>query len=434
MAAQSGRNGGNWVKGSTSPVGVLLVAAVVASSWTGLWIAGERLVDILIVLALCAALPRLVGRRISLPPWWLSAGVCGVCFVLAMHLLDDTGQSYLAARYSVQRLLQEEAGLPPVSGLVVGAGWLLALAILPWVAWAEAHRSARLGERLAGGFLVGTACSALVAISDQLGITHVDQVLSSEGYEGRQIGLTNHPNHLGFTCAMAIPLAIHLATRRRGLGLSVLVLLGLAVLFSGSRGAQAGALLAVPLVALLAPSARVPLRPVVLFALVALPVAIALQVGLPSDSDYVRFGGSNAEQSDALRELLRQQAEDDFHQNPLLGVGVDVLIEGHNFYLQLLAAGGLVLFAIMLVYWAGALWTARRISARCSLAVYLASSVLVSLAMGLHANQIVDRYLFVPVAALLALAAAGAASALSPPSSVAEREPAARSAAGAAAS
>lgn len=422
------------MKGSTSPVGVLLMAAVVASSWTGLWIAGQRLVDILIALALCAALPRLVGRRICMPPWWLAAGVCGVCFVLAMHQLDATAPSYLDARYSVQRLLQEEAGLPPVSGLVVGAGWLLALAILPWLAWTEAHRSARLGERLAGAFLFGTACSALVAISDEFGFTHIDLVLSSEGYEGRQIGLTNHPNHLGFTCAMAIPLAIHLATRRRGLGLSVLVLLGLAVLFSGSRGAQVGALLAVPLTALLAPSARVALRPVALLALVTLPVAIALRVGLPADSDYVRFGGSNAEQSDALRELLRRQAEDDFHENRLLGVGINVLPEGHNFYLQLLAAGGVVLFAIMAVYWAGALWTARRISARCSLAVYLASSVLVSLVMGLHANQIVDRYLFVPVAALLALAAAGAARAVSPAASVAERAPVALSGAGAAAS
>ncbi|MGQ0464243.1 MAG: O-antigen ligase family protein [Sporichthyaceae bacterium] len=414
-----------------SPVGALLVAAVVAAPLTGIWVAGERLVDIVIVLALAAALPRLIGRRIPLPPWWLIAGVGGVCFVLAMHQLDPAEQSFMGARYSVQSLLQEEAGLPPVSGLVVGAGWLLTLAILPWLAWTEAHRSPGLGERLAAGFLAGTALSALVAVSDQLGITHVALALTSEGYDGRQVGLTNHPNHLGFSCAMAIPLAIGLATRRRGLGLAVLVLLGLGVLFSGSRGAQAGALVAIPLVALLAPAARRPLLPVGLFVLVAVPVALALRIGLPADSDYLRFGGSNAEQSDALRELLRQQAEDDFHQNPFLGVGINVLPEGHNFYLQLLGAGGVVLFAVMAVYWAGALWTARRLSAHSSSAVYLAASVLVSLAMGLHANQIVDRYLLVPVAVLLALAAA---SKLRPAASVAGREPAARAALGAAAS
>lgn len=48
--------------------------------------------------------------------------------------------------------------------------------------------------------------------------------------------------------------------------------------------------------------------------------------------------------SDLIRDQLRQQALIDWTYDPFSGVGFSVLTQGHNTYLQTLAAGGLLLF------------------------------------------------------------------------------------------
>ena len=60
--------------------------------------------------------------------------------------------------------------------------------------------------------------------------------------------------------------------------------------------------------------------------------------------EMVRFANTgDTFRSNSLRRLLARQALSDFDYNPTIGIGYEVLVDAHSIYLQILAAGGLLL-------------------------------------------------------------------------------------------
>jgi hypothetical protein len=119
--------------------------------------------------------------------------------------------------------------------------------------------------------------------------------------------------------------------------------------------------------------------------------------------DMLRYANTaDTYRSGAVRSLLARQAQADFAHNPIVGVGYEVLVEAHSIYLQIIASGGLFLAAGMALFWFGIVrdgWHLRQNP----LASALLTSVILWLLAGAVENQLTDRYIYFPVAALATL-------------------------------
>jgi len=259
-------------------------------------------------------------------------------------------------------------------------------------------------------YLVGVSVSSAVAISDLLGLTHIATTLGYQSVNLRQIGLTTHPNTLGFTCAIVLPFAFYfVSTSRRSWlpAISVALLLG-GVVASGSRGSQA----AMPVVGLIAimvaKDRKAVLRRVgtALGILGAVGAILMATVARHAVGDLFRFTGSSgsASQSDEHRALLAIQSFADFQRYPFFGLGIRHITEAHNIYLQLLSGGGLVLLIAMVAYWIFMLRDSWRLHIRGEpMAIALFISVVTWLVLGAIENQLTDRLLYYTVGCIAAL-------------------------------
>ena len=138
---------------------------------------------------------------------------------------------------------------------MVGLEWLVALLVLPWLVVSVVNCTGRPVYPIAWAWMAGAALSAGVALSDFLGLSQIGpEVTGLSHFSGREAGLATHPNNLGFSCVMTVPVAIHLASKRHLLGVGCLALLVCGILLSGSRGSQLGLVLALVLTAVLVPS------------------------------------------------------------------------------------------------------------------------------------------------------------------------------------
>lgn len=400
----------------------LVVLAAFSSSWTAVSLGGSggvggggvKPVDLLLLAAACIGSVAVASQLRPLPAWLWVPGI-GVVLVLVVHVVFPTPELYLASRTPLDAV---GALLPSApDGAVtaaVAARWLVALLVLPLLVvnlWGKQQAPLEL---LLWAWAAGAGASALVAVSDVVGVTQVGPGLIGYAQQaGRQTGLASQPNHLGFACALAAPAAAHLATRsgvvRRLAGAGLLALLLAGVVLSGSRGAQLGIVLVAAITAVLLLDLRRHLAALAYAASFAL-LGGALVAGRVADAlgHLLRFGDDpGAAQSDSIRLLYAQQAARDVEHRPVFGVGYQVLVEAHNIYLQALAAGGVVLLASLLLLLGGALRTSFRLGRRGDrLAVALFACVLTWVVCGLIENQLTDRYLYVPVAAVASLAAA----------------------------
>ena len=128
--------------------------------------------------------------------------------------------------------------------------WLAALVIVPvGDRLACTKLDSRVPQLVIAAFTAGVCVSALVAILDITGLTSIGETLGTAGVTSRQAGLSTHSNMLGFTCVIAMPFALYCMTvmRHKWLYGVALIILLTGVLLSGSRGAQAAALLILPL-------------------------------------------------------------------------------------------------------------------------------------------------------------------------------------------
>lgn len=350
--------------------------------------------DLFLLALLVPFVARLVtGRALKAPPW----------LILAVALI------------SASIVVQVLVGLN--LGVDVGPGvpFLVALAGTPLLLAGPASR-ANYREVLVGSWLLGSALTAVAALLDASGLTSIGLTLTGSAWEGRWPGLTVHPNHLGLVAVMAFPVAVWWLDRKREqqkqvAGAALVVLLVLGVFASGSRAA----LIALLVVGVLSTFTKMRNRkegaisPVVLLGWGGLVVgAMVLMMATPVGRVVARLlgeSGQMAADNDRLDAMMASLTS--FYGSPLIGAGFSTIKVANNLVLQALQSGGLLTALGVVVYIFGAITRGLRAS-RVSdgLGTALALSLLAWLVDGMFQNIIYDRFLFLPVALVLALPSA----------------------------
>lgn len=397
----------------------LLGFGFIAVTWNAVRIGPLEPADAFL-LAACGvlAIDALWRRRAPWIPTVLLVGAALIVVSALFTTLSPPSVAYLGARtvfdnpalnnpYIVYGLHSATAG----GNLTDLAKFLVALIVLPAAVQMLGPTPADI-RKLAAAWAVSALISAAVAITDAAGVTHVSAALL--GYvpaDGRQAGLSVQPNHLALALVLATPVVLSWLRAKawpaRALAAPAILLLVVGELLSGSRGGLIGALLAAVLTFAAVPALRPSPRALAVLVPGACLLLLVVGLSLVSDASTVsRLGALSGDLSDAQRALAQTQAITDFTTSPLHGIGFDHIAEAHQELLQLLAAGGVIGFLGYAVYWFGAVRTgfiARRIDP--NLASVLIVSMVCFLVVSLVENQVTDRYLYVPVALTVGLAA-----------------------------
>ncbi|GAA1747263.1 O-antigen ligase family protein [Aeromicrobium alkaliterrae] len=271
------------------------------------------LADVFLLVGIGCLLPIVFSKRWTLDPFFMVAvaGLTGTALI-SSALADEPG-----------------ASLNSVLRLVVGA-MLLPLAFMIW----------RPGPTIlllfAWSYLLGNVANFAASFTQGVG----------DG--GRRIGFSTHPNIMGLCAMLAVGIAIVLwevLPRRYGVYALMCGVLCLgSVWVSGSRAALVAA---AAMVALYPVISRSIVTAVALFG-ASLPVIfIAARTILSgenvSDNAFGRLlGGGSAQGSDLEREMIAEVARGQFHDHPILGVGLADVLAAHNIYLQIAAAIGII--------------------------------------------------------------------------------------------
>jgi hypothetical protein len=405
----------------TAAVGCLLLAGLTVT-WTGLRlpVLGDP-ADLLLIMSfgICALMVIFGDLRFSVPIWTLIPPIAIIACVLVR--LFDPPPYYL-------QVFRFQVGVSAPDSLVKALFWLFAILIVPQTIIACIAIDRRVAVWTMVAYVTGTAISSGVAIVDLTGLTNIGRSLSGNltailtnsnvDTSNRMPGLADHPNALGFTTVVSIPIAIYLmgTMRRRWIGTILLIALLGGVLASGSRGAQIVAPLAVLASVLWLPKRLPNGRSVARFfsisALAAGVAGLVVLVSLPSNirdsvlriTSYDSFLAPGNASNDS-RLILLGEALFDWRLYPIFGAGIRHIVEAHNIYVQLLASGGLLLMAAMLVYWFSMLRDCWRISnLGVAYARYLMLSIVGWLAIGLVENQLTERGAYFAVGCIAGLA------------------------------
>jgi O-Antigen ligase len=355
--------------------------------------------------------------RVPAPRWLIGAAgvILGCAFVLELFPPGRPSQAALLFPGGAYDLFPE-FGFRGEGSNLGGAARLAGLFLLAVVIAAAADSERRI-RVLAGLWIGGVCLSSLVGVVDYLGAGSIGADIAGVDYarydKPRVAGLATHPNVLGLTTAMALPVAVAwlggTRGRRRLLSIAVVLLLLAGVGLSGSRAAVVGAGIGVAVVALLNRDTR---KWAVLLAAGAVVAVVVLgavaSTPLPS-VDRLTGGGSAGSSSEERSTIVREVAKE-IEERPVVGHGFEYIRGAHSIYLQLLHAGGAVALLAFLVFASGTLGlgirsrnTSRlRVSLR-TLASALTASMAVWLAMGFVSPAILERYLYVPAGLLLAI-------------------------------
>lgn len=404
-------------------IGFVLLAALTVT-WNGIKLPAVGVpADIFILLSLVISGFMVVfgDLRFSVPIWQLIP-----CLAILMCVLV---RQFDPAPYYLRVLRFQVQGYKPESA-TKALFWLFAILIVPLAIIACIAIERRAAVWTMGAYVTGATLSSVVAITDLTGVTpHIGRSLAAvtgarsslfnaDLSDNRVPGLSDHPNTLGFTAVLSIPIVIYFigTMRRKWIGAIALIVLFGGILACGSRGAQAVA----PLVALAAmlwmPNRRSLTRVFSISALAVVVAGVLLLVSLPSD---VRQGvfrviqGVNSDQyavsaisaSDAERLSVLRNGVADWQLYPVFGAGIRHIVEAHNIYVQLLAAGGVVLAVAMLVYW---FWMLRDCWRLSKLGIVYARFLMLSigswLILGMVENFVTDRYVYFAIGCVAGLA------------------------------
>lgn len=384
-----------------------LLAAAFTSTWGGIrYLPVGQIGDAFLALTLALIIGLVIfgNLRFRTPAWiWIAPIAVVVC--LAIRWMDPIPWSEIIVRYT-------EPPFEP-NNFPKAIFWLIALIAVPVVIIGATALNPRTPRLVMAAFTAGICVSALVSITDLLGISDIAVELGvTNEVAARQSGLTVHSVMLGLTCVLAIPFALYFifTIRHKWIpALGLLVLFG-GVLASGSRGCQAASVLVLLLSFALAPNKRDRsfkfAVAAVAVAAVALVVFAQIFVGDVLDQLF-RFGEvTNIASSDQSRSRLAQQAIEDFQKYSIAGLGLKAIVQAHSLPLQLLQSGGLILFVSVVTYWIWCLRDAWVLSRRGhTLARYLFVSIFAWLALGVIENQLTDRLLYYTVGCVAALSA-----------------------------
>lgn len=333
-----------------------LMAAAFTATWSIVTVAGPVSVgDFFVGLSLATLIPLVfIGRRgYAIPNWmFIPAVVIPICVLVRQ--IDPPPYFWRVLRLQVQQYHPESFGKAVL--------WLAAIYIVPIAIIAAARIESRAVEWVMGAFTAGVAVSSLVAVMDLVGLTQIRTDLDTAAFsyswsDRRFSGLSDHPNNLGYTILISLPFVIYFMSRMRYkwiAGLALIIMAG-GLLATGSRSAQGLAPLCILVALLCLPNKRAAARAVAatLVTMVGLGAVLLFTVLSERQSDVWRFSGDGAGgagRANEARLTLFKQALNDWQTYPIFGAGIRHVTEAHNITLQLLAAGGVVLTAGMILY------------------------------------------------------------------------------------
>ncbi|NWJ74201.1 O-antigen ligase family protein [Pseudonocardia sp. ICBG1122] len=392
---------------------LLLVLAVGTSTWNAVAAGPVKPGPVLLAASVVLLLVLQAGapERVRVPSWvWVLGGT--ILLVTVAAALFPPSIPYLAARFvSDHTYSLDQLGTAWVLNLLEGAQWLVAAVALPVAVCVAARYRAGLLVVLVEAWIVGTAVNAGVGVADESAGTGISRALiGTVDIGGRQAGLTVQPNHLAVAVAMTLPVALWLALRGSRpvlMGACAMVAaVGLAT--TESRGGLAAAALACGGVLFADRRARsaLPVLGVLGVAGAVLAVALFPDRLLRLAEGLRLVGAASARESNSIRVMILHQALADFTHAPVLGVGLEVVVQGHNIWLQLLASGGVVLLTGFLVACVGFALDARATRGG---ATDLSTALLVAvgtwLGVGVVENNLTDLFLYVPFAVVAAMRA-----------------------------
>lgn len=398
----------------TDLTGVLTGLTIVTITWSAVDPVAVPLSDMLVGLALVAALPGLIAGkwRFRLPAACLVGAVL-VALSIVLNGLIPTPQAFEQTRHLTFGADPYDAVARQFLNALNGLKLLIGLVVIPVLVCGVARDRERL-RAVIDLWVLSVVVASLVALSDFVGVIPfgIRFGLPFPFPGSRVSGLVNHPVHLATVCTMVLPFVLTWvaseSARRRRSGIAALVVLAGAVFVSGSRAGMAVALLVV----LAAAFVVVPLRRLIM--LTAVPLGLVVVALLLVDTSLLtlvlektRIIGATASGSDAERALAVGQAVKDIQERPLLGIGYDIAGDGHSVYLQVIASGGLIALAGMVAYVIGVLRTTRmHVQGRFDELAYAAMlSVGAWFLLIVFENALVERYMYLPLTVLVVLAA-----------------------------
>lgn len=397
--------------------GVCVTIAIASITWTEVKPIAFPLSDFLLLLVSLPVLVRLVRDRNLAPlPRACLIGIMLVALAVLLNAILPVSQMYADARYSGDTdipkftVLSETSRI--VSSLTIGVKLLVGLMIMPTAIMSVAPDRARLMTLLdlwAGSILV----NAGVALLDASHLTNISAWLHGVSglTGGRQPGLTNHPNHLATVLVMGIPIVLswwqrdRIWRRRGAIALAVLLV---ALYSTGSRGGLAAGCVIIVLGVLTQPVVVKTVMPYLVPAVFVVGAILILDHSLAHALlKHTRFSSAGASGSNHQRAEVGHQAILDIKHRPLLGIGFDVADQGHSIYLQAIATGGVLTLGALVLYVSGVIrgvrvwvrdeWTPTVVATFVSLLGWLT--------LGIVDNDFADRYPYVPMAMMLAIAA-----------------------------
>jgi O-antigen ligase len=394
-----------------------LGAATLTFTWNGVFIGSQRPADLLAPLALLLLAASYEGGRLPRLPIWISQLAIVLLLLVFIHLTFPATAHYLNSRTVLTATGQQTVstkGSLTSAELGVAIKFIIAVAIIPLAYMWSAIRQPATVRIFAGLFAFGAGFSGTIAFIERLGLsTPIERILLHGKIRpglSRQIGLAFQPNYLAAGLVIALPIAMWLLTESgkwsRWVGWYSVGACLLGVYASGSRGGAACVVLAALLGFLLIAPLRgwLPIATVVsatgVVGVLAAEPSIALSV---LRSLRIVGGGAATSGSNEVRSLLYHQAITDIQHSPLYGIGLQVIAEAQNVYLQELASGGLILFTAMLIYALSGVIKAYRLAPQAPLAGAICASILSSLALNIFEADLTDRFYYIPAALLVSL-------------------------------
>lgn len=384
-----------------------------------------------ILVATCAAfLMGLVLGAARHAPWpripiWLFIATAGL--VIAAALVEISPPSQISSialdvtatsLYDINDPTTSAGDLLPPSNLVIASRFIMALLWVPLLLGALGASWRRL-QLLMNTWLVAVAINcglaglAALGILSSADIVGRDYVLLGGTAANRYVGLTVHPTHLGTIAAMALPVIfVRLSARLRPGDVLLALLFMLGILFSGTRAALLGAVVGVAATLLVQRGVRMRRGTIALAATVTAVVAVTTHGALFATVDRLAQGNRSAAASDTTRIEAYSETFHAVIERPVVGYGFEVIRGGHNLYLELAHAGGIIALAAFLCFAWGLLRTGLRLShdkrlplPRRADAMGLTGAIVAWLTLSFVQNSVFDRFLYIPAGLLIALAA-----------------------------
>ena len=306
----------------------------------------------------------------------------------------------------------------PAQDLLVTFEFMAAIFALP-IAIAITAGQPRRFHAFVHAWLLSAAVNGLIAAGEILGIVRVrEQLLPQKQHIiNRFAGLATHPNHLALVCAMVFPAALLLLAGVRGLPRFFYSLIAMStfagLMVSGSRAGLGATGVGVALILFLEPRYRGRVL-LILAAGLAMGIAAAWRLNVnvveafSTISRVIGADRTSVATSNEQRLLLAYGALEAFRENPITGSGLSEVRAAHDIYLATLQGGGLLMMSgfLAFVWWTIAYGLSVRHGVRQSeyarcVVTGLITAVIVFLAMGVFANAIYDRYIYVPIGLLL---------------------------------